>query len=230
MLPSLARLSVSHLDTEVKRNNDGTFVLSPNAPPPPPPQDDSESDTPLSQRIRPVARKKKAKQAPAEYPMPILLRPKYKWYPAVYLLPTDELKKLSLRVDAVKSVRETVYERFYELAAQAEGVMNGDWEAAGIKQEDDPEIQATSIVSAPLEKEWEKVKAFWEKKGIKGIDVGNVAFVIHLEQDSSDFESRFDESFGELEFYTSNDEVTVDSLNAALDRFVEEMMKPPGDE
>lgn len=208
MLPSLAGLALHGGDAKtevVKRNNDGTFTFSP--------EDlrilrsfKNEEEVPLPLRdawrfLNPSQKRAKV----AKYPMPTLVQDKQGLSPAVYLLPTDELKKLFVRHDAVKIISRVVNERLPEPQAQEE--------------------EAILAVLRPLDEEWKKVETFWEKNGIKGMDSGAVSFVIREEEGDEKLFERFGDTFERiLGDYAAETFIEVNGLNVKLNQFVEAMM------
>jgi hypothetical protein len=146
--------------------------------------------------------------------MPVKLPLTNKRLPQHFLIPTDELRRIFLRLVAANWFAKNADEAFYEHAAQSDGVIDGDWEAAGIKKENDPNIKIAEEILKPLEEKWNDVKEYWKKEGV---DVDDDNLQIHEVEDPNYKDNVQD---------YANDDVTEEGINDAIDGFVSAMLKP----
>jgi len=198
---------------EVKRQMDGSFVLSP-----------AELQTIIDTDDLddlPVALRKAYKTIPR--PVPKLVGTTGRYRTKIYLLTTERLKRLYLRYRAADTFREYSLDQFYGEAWQGGygDVNEGDWEAAGIKPEDSVEFNVANKLLGTLDEQWELIEKDWMSKGL---DMKNKNYVLEEGEGVSDYAERFDQKYHEhIQEYldTGRD---LNALEKVLNDFVDSMM------
>lgn len=200
------------VSTDVKRQRDGSFVLSAEEM-----QIIIETD---DVDDLPVSLRNAYKTIPRPVPK-LVARGRYGT--KTYLLPTERLKRVYLRYRAVDAFRENSIERFYDEAAQGVygDVDEGDWEAAGIKMESSVEFKFADELLAPLEEQWELIENYWKSQGM---DMEKKGYVLEEGEDASDFQERFEEKYDEhiQDYIDSGRDLNV--LEKVINDFVDSMV------
>lgn len=242
------RLNQQSVPTEVKRKKDGSFVLSPDelrnlleAKD----QDDvplhlqriwkgaKKDDSDSESELVPLSKRRSKKPGMAQTSSPpapeslgerdvrafgrLFIKKK------AYLITSDEQKRIYVRFRAVREFARDALRQFYDEASQSYGdVVDGDWEAEGIKPEDSLDVQIGNALLESLETQWEAVKRLWESQGI---NVDDALIFVHKDENDEKFDKKY-KSF--IDEYSRGGEVELSekesSLNEALDRLVVAML------
>ena len=145
----------------------------------------------------------------------------------LYLMPKRH-KKFYLRLQALKEFSSDSIEAFNDTAGSGlyGPVDDGDWEEAGITQEDSPAVAASTELLAPLKEVWERIKNEWTERGIK---VDGAKYVIEEDEDLDDYKERFNDKYEDhiKDYFSVADNMHKkefkDTLVIQLDKFVKDM-------
>lgn len=194
----------------LKRNKDGSFILSP-------------------EQLKTILETEDVEDLPIE------LRPAYKTIPplpkrlervpfggSLYLIP-KRLKNFYLRLQAIRKFASESLDAFSDTAGSGlyGAVDQGDWEKAEITSDQSGRVVLSNKLLAPLEKEWERIQNEWTKRGI---DVEEADYVIDEYEDTYEYKERFDEKYAEYIQQSSEDLSERAALEKVLDAFVDSMM------